>query len=160
MGLTFYKYQATGNDFVLIDNRSGQVDPDDYVFFEQLCHRRFGVGADGVILLGSDADTDFAMHYYNADGRPGSMCGNGGRAVVRFAQHLGLVQQQAHFVAIDGLHEASMEQDQIWLKMGAVSQIEALGPEAYYLDTGSPHYVRWCQGVQALDVYTEGRAVR
>lgn len=159
--IDFFKYQATGNDFVMIDNRQGQVAPTDYTLFERLCHRRFGIGADGVILLQTHREADFEMLYYNADGRPGSMCGNGGRATVRFAQALGIAQAHTRFLAVDGPHEADLLPDLIWLKMGSISPIEDIGPQAWYLNTGSPHYVQWLDhGLDELDVYQAGRAVR
>jgi diaminopimelate epimerase len=83
----FFKYQGTGNDFVMIDNRQGLINltTED---IEKVCHRRFGVGADGLIMIENIEGYDFKMKYYNADGREGSMCGNGGRCAVQFASDL------------------------------------------------------------------------
>ncbi|PRY16235.1 diaminopimelate epimerase [Pontibacter ummariensis] len=159
MAISFYKYQGTGNDFVMVDNRKHNFPAEDEALVKSLCDRRTGVGADGLILLQDHPDYDFEMVYYNADGRVGSMCGNGGRCAVRFARQLGVIEDVACFLAADGEHQASVERDLIQLKMNDVKEVEQVG-EDYYLNTGSPHYVRFVEDVQALDVYEEGRAVR
>ncbi len=159
MAITFYKYQGTGNDFVMVDNRKGTFPTDDETLVKQLCDRRTGVGADGLILLQDHPDYDFEMRYYNADGRLGSMCGNGARCTVRFARQLGVIEDVACFLAADGEHQASVERDLIQLKMNDVQQVEQIGGD-YFLNTGSPHYVRFVENVQELDVYAEGRAIR
>ncbi|MHA6246637.1 diaminopimelate epimerase [Pontibacter sp. CAU 1760] len=159
MAITFYKYQGTGNDFVMVDNRKHTFPTEDEALVKQLCDRRTGVGADGLILLQDHPDYDFEMVYYNADGRLGSMCGNGARCTVRFARHLGVIEDVACFLAADGEHQASVERDLIQLKMNDVRHVEQIG-EDHYLSTGSPHYVRFVEDVQELDVYAEGRAIR
>src|SRR5699024_6988816 len=120
--------------------------------------RRFGIGADGLILLENPtAETeDFSMAYFNADGRESSMCGNGGRCIVKFAQDLGIVRNQAQFSAIDGLHEANIDGDVISLKMGDVTKINRLH-QAYIIDSGSPHYITFVKNIDTLNVYAEGR---
>lgn len=159
MALTFFKYQGTGNDFVMVDNRKLTFPTDDEALVKQLCDRRMGVGADGLILLQDHSEYDFEMVYYNADGRLGSMCGNGARCTVRFAKHLGVIEDVAYFLAADGEHQASVERDLIQLKMNDVQGVEQIGSD-FYLNTGSPHYVRFVENVEELDVYSEGRAVR
>ena len=159
MALTFYKYQGTGNDFVLVDNRKHTFPAADEAFVKHLCDRRKGIGADGLILLQDHPDYDFEMVYFNADGRLGSMCGNGARCTVRFARHIGVIEDVACFLAADGEHQASVERELIQLKMNDVQGIEQIG-EDYFLNTGSPHYVRFVEDVQALDVVKEGRAIR
>jgi diaminopimelate epimerase len=159
MEITFYKYQGTGNDFIMIDNRDHSV-----VLSEEqvaaLCHRRFGIGADGLILLESEPGFDFRMVYYNSDGRPGSMCGNGGRCITAFASQLGIISGKARFVAPDGAHEAMVEeQGLVSLKMQDVKHFEA-GEDYFFLDTGSPHYVKLTDSLEELDVYAEGRQIR
>jgi diaminopimelate epimerase len=159
MPLSFYKYQGTGNDFIMIDNRKLTFHADDEQLIKSLCNRRTGVGADGLILLQEHPDYDFEMVYFNADGRLGSMCGNGARCTVRFAKQLGVIEDVAYFLAADGEHQANIERDQIQLKMGDVSTVERIGDD-YYLNTGSPHYVRFVANVKELDVYGEGKAIR
>lgn len=158
MAISFYKYQGTGNDFIMVDNRKLTF-PSDEQLVKRLCDRRMGVGADGLILLQNHSEYDFEMVYYNADGRIGSMCGNGARCTVRFAKHLGVIEDVAYFLAADGEHQASVERDLIQLKMNDVHDVERIGQD-FYLNTGSPHYVRFVDDVQALDVYKEGRAIR
>ncbi|RIJ36809.1 diaminopimelate epimerase [Pontibacter oryzae] len=159
MAISFYKYQGTGNDFVMVDNRKLNFPAEDEELVKHLCDRRKGIGADGLILLQDHPDYDFEMVYYNADGRVGSMCGNGARCTVRFARQLGVIEDVACFLAADGEHQASVERDLIQLKMNDVKSIEQIGPD-YYLNTGSPHYVRFVDNAEQLDVYGEGRAVR
>lgn len=163
MKLKFSKYQGTGNDFVLIDNRNQIINPNNYHLIKQLCDRRFGIGGDGLMLLENANGYDFRMRYYNSDGREGSMCGNGGRCIVAFAYHLGVVTNQAKFIAIDGDHEAEVNKTeneiQVSLKMIDVSNIE-LGDGFYFLDTGSPHYVQFINNHENFDTYTEGKKIR
>ena len=163
--MTFHKYHGTGNDFVLIDDRTQVFDETDSVRIAQLCHRRFGIGADGLILLRNKPDFDFEMVYFNADGHPSSMCGNGGRCTVAFAKFLGLINDQAYFLAVDGPHQACVETDgTVRLRMIDVAAPQPAGPGAaddVFLHTGSPHHVRFLPaGLAALDVFAEGRALR
>lgn len=156
----FYKYQGTGNDFVIMDNRDGQYNwlTDEQV--NELCDRRFGIGADGLMLLNKSEDYDFAMKYYNADGREGTMCGNGGRCLVAFAHKMGIGDGNLYFIAVDGEHEATMDGDNwVNLKMSDVHDVEN-GPLYFYLNTGSPHFVKFVEDVQAVDVFNEGRGIR
>jgi diaminopimelate epimerase len=158
MEIRFHKYQGTGNDFIIIDNRSLSVSllPEQVA---DLCHRRFGIGADGLILLELEPGLDFKMVYYNSDGNQSSMCGNGGRCIAAFARHQGIITGKARFTAIDGVHEVIVTDDMVSLKMQDVKQVES-GDGFYYLDTGSPHYVKIVTGVDQLDVYNEGRTIR
>ena len=158
MELTFFKYQGTGNDFVIMDNRNGEVD----LSVEQvkhLCDRKFGIGADGLMLLNANANYDFEMVYYNADGNEGSMCGNGGRCLVQFAFDRGIVCDKYKFIATDGAHEALFSEGWVNLKMKDVTEItKHMGH--YILNTGSPHYVKPTNDVKELNVYEEGRSIR
>ncbi len=158
MKLQFFKYQGAGNDFVMIDDRSESFKQDKDLI-EWLCDRHFGIGADGLILLQNDVNTDFKMVYFNSDGRQSTMCGNGGRCIVRFAQHLGLIQNQTSFQAIDGLHEALMDENQVQLKMSNVSHVDKF-PTHLFLNTGSPHHVEFVQDVNQIDVKIRGSQIR
>ena len=160
MQLTFYKYQGTGNDFVMIDNRKGVFPKDDTALVEKLCDRRFGIGGDGLILLENDDESDFRMVYYNSDGNPSSMCGNGGRCIVAFAKNLGLIQNQTTFIATDGLHDATIsDKGIISLQMKEVDAID-ITAEFVFLDTGSPHHVQMEDDLPNLDVKTLGAQIR
>lgn len=159
MKVTFYKYQGTGNDFIMIDDRANQFDENDVTLISQLCHRRFGIGADGLILLRNHEQSDFEMVYFNSDGKQTSMCGNGGRCIVKFAHHLGLISDKTSFHAIDGVHEASIEDGIVHLKMNDVKEME-MGKDFFVLDTGSPHYVKWIGHISDYDVINEAKLVR
>lgn len=157
--IKFSKYQGAGNDFILIDNRNGLFDGANEEFVKHLCDRRFGIGADGLMLLQDTKKFDFQMVYFNADGREGSMCGNGGRCIVAFARDLGVIKDKTVFLAVDGEHHASVHQDQVELGMIDVLQVQRDG-EAYVLYTGSPHYVTTVGNLANLDVYRHGHAIR
>lgn len=162
MLIPFFKYQGTGNDFVMIDNREGLLSGEETSFFEQICHRRFGIGADGVILLNPHAEFDFEMDYFNSDGRRSTMCGNGGRCIAQFAWDLGIVQANStQFMAIDGLHVAERSALGLKLKMTQPWGFRKISETDYWIHTGSPHYVRFVEaGLQDLDIVAEGRAIR
>ena len=159
MEIQFSKYQGTGNDFVIIDNRDGSIAlSNTQIAF--LCDRRFGVGSDGLIMLGTANEYDFSMSYYNADGTEGSMCGNGARCLVQFAHDHGIVKEKYFFIAIDGPHEATIEKNGwIHLKMSDVNAVE-VGDHFFVTNTGSPHYVQLINGVEKFDVFTAGKAIR
>lgn len=160
MELSFQKYHGAGNDFVIVDNRNMIFPADNIAYIAWLCDRRFGIGADGLMLLQDCFGYDFEMRYFNSDGREASMCGNGGRCIAAFASKLGIIQSNATFLAVDGPHETVLESDgDINLRMSDVSGIDISGSE-YWLDTGSPHFVRFVDTLEDLDVYTEGQAVR
>ncbi len=155
--LHFYKYQGTGNDFVLIDNRENLFDSSHSQLIGLLCHRRFGVGADGLMLLEPSEKSTFTMRYFNSDGREASMCGNGGRCMAAFAVHLGLAPRATRFKfeAADGLHEAEVREGEVTLKMSDVKEVKQL-EDGYFMDTGSPHFVRFVDDPAAIDVAAEG----
>lgn len=158
MILECYKYQGTGNDFVLIDNRDKSIT----LTSEQvklLCDRHFGIGADGLMLLELEPGADFEMVYFNSDGKESSMCGNGGRCITAFAKYLGIIGNETKFIATDGLHDAKVLDDIISLKMNDVRQVE-VGEDYYYLNTGSPHYVKFVSDIENFDVFKEGQKIR
>jgi diaminopimelate epimerase len=156
---TFYKYQGTGNDFVMIDNRLQNFNKKDTKHIAFLCDRRFGIGADGLILLENHDTLDFKMVYYNADGNESSMCGNGGRCLVAFAKQLGLITNKATFEAIDGLHHATIENDIVKLQMQDVLEVEKHKTHVF-LNTGSPHHVQFEDGIDNFDIKTKGAKIR
>ena len=160
MELTFYKYQGTGNDFVMIDNRSQFFPKENTQLIEKLCDRRFGVGADGLILLENHADFNFKMVYYNSDGNESSMCGNGGRCLVAFAKQMGVVKNKAEFEAVDGYHFATIDAEGIVALQ--MKDVDAIKNESNYtfLNTGSPHHVQLVNDLKNLDVKAEGAKIR
>lgn len=158
MKLEFYKYQGTGNDFVIIDNRDGRIDlTEKQISF--LCDRRFGIGADGLMMLQTQEGFDFKMFYTNSDGRPSSMCGNGGRCLVSFANDNGIKKSSYKFIAVDGEHDAILKDGWVNLKMNDVSKLDKID-NATILNTGSPHYITKVTNIKSLDVYHEGKAIR
>ena len=160
MELEFYKYQGTGNDFVMIDNRSNIFPKENTQLVAHLCDRRFGIGADGLILLDNDATTDFRMVYYNSDGNLSSMCGNGGRCLVAFAKKLNVIQNETTFMATDGLHYATVGADGIVsLQMIDVAEIKNT-PDYSFLNTGSPHHVQLVTDLEHYNVKENGAAIR
>ena len=161
MKLNFFKYQGTGNDFIMVDNRTSVLTKNDTNLIRSLCDRRFGIGADGLILLENSPSEgeDFKMIYFNADGNESSMCGNGGRCIVAFAKYLGIITKEAAFGAIDGFHKAVIDDDLVGLKMTEVKRISETG-SAFFLNTGSPHHVIFSDEVKGIDIQKEGSAVR
>jgi len=159
MNITFYKYEGTGNDFIMIDNRDHSFPKDNIALVHKLCDRHFGIGADGLILLENDAETDFKMVYFNADGKEGTLCGNGGRCIVAFAYKLGVISEKTTFTAIDGLHHASIENDLVSLQMIDVNNVDVY--DTYiFVNTGSPHHVQLVENLEDYDVVTNGRKLR
>jgi diaminopimelate epimerase len=158
MKIPFHKYQGTGNDFIMIDNLSGEYSFIDIQHVKKLCNRRFGIGADGLILINSHDTLDFEMDYYNSDGSK-SFCGNGARCAVQFFLSITSEKQEFHFLAIDGKHSAFLKDKEIALEMSPVSTIETLEND-YVLNTGSPHYIQKVTNLNEMDVFTAGRRIR
>ncbi len=161
MQFKFHKYQGTGNDFVMVDNRQGFFPKENIQLIEKLCDRRFGIGADGLILLENDSQTDFRMVYFNSDGNESSMCGNGGRCIVAFAKNIGAIKNtDTTFMATDGLHHATSKNDGIVsLQMKNVEEVK-IEAEYVFLNTGSPHHVTLVNDIENYDVKTNGAEIR
>ena len=160
MQITFDKYQGTGNDFVMIDNRLNSFPKNDIKLIQKLCDRRFGIGADGLILLENDAETDFKMVYFNSDGNESSMCGNGGRCLVAFAKSRNVINNAAYFMAIDGLHHAAiLENDIVSLQMKDVDEVK-IENDYVFLNTGSPHHVTIVANLENYEVKNNGATIR
>lgn len=156
---TFYKYHGTGNDFILIDDRAVSF-PINTQHIAFLCHRRFGIGADGLILIQPSAEGDFKMVYFNSDGNQSTMCGNGGRCAIKFAHDRGMISDKCTFLAIDGMHEGYIEADgTVHLKM--IDTADAVPSKgAWYMNTGSPHHVAQVDDIETVPVQDAGRTLR
>jgi len=163
MKVDFEKYHGTGNDFIIIDDREGKIAlSKEAIAF--LCNRRFGIGADGLLLLQDSEDYDFRMRYYNADGGEGTMCGNGGRCITAFAKSLGIIEEDAHFAAIDGEHFSQVTTNAadsyfVSLKMSDVKKVGRFN-EDFIIDTGSPHLVKFVPDIKQVDVLAVGKKLR
>jgi diaminopimelate epimerase len=160
MNIQFFKYQGTGNDFILIDNRQEIFSKNDTKLIKQLCDRRFGIGADGLILLENDKISDFKMVYYNSDGNESSMCGNGGRCIVAFAKQLNVIENETTFIAVDGEHYAKISAEGIVsLQMKNVDEIK-MASDYVFLNTGSPHHITLVEDVKSVPVKEIGSQIR
>ena len=159
MTLAFNKYQGAGNDFIIIDNRNGVFNPEDFKLINNLCNRRFGIGCDGLILINKSDEFDFEMIYFNSDGYRGTMCGNGGRCAADFAIKSGIAGNKMRFNAADGIHDAEAKDGLIRLKMNNVNETRSVAGN-YFINTGSPHYVLFTSGLDNLDVFNEGKKIR
>ena len=158
MELNFEKYQATGNDFVMIDNRDDFFDKDNKGLISKLCNRRFGIGSDGLILIEEDDKYDFRMEFFNPDSSK-SLCGNGSRCAVRFAKSIGMVKNETEFSAFDGVHEATVKGELVSLKMRDVSSV-ILMHDGFFMNTGSPHFVQFVAKINQYNVQREGKKIR
>jgi len=159
MKINFTKYEGNGNDFIIIDDRKEEFSEDNVLMISKLCDRKFGIGADGLILLRKHKVYDFQMIYFNSDGNESSMCGNGGRCLVSYALQLDIDLKTNSFLAIDGVHKFKVVDNEIYLKMNDVKDIVV--KNGYnYLDTGSPHVVQIVENVDEINVYEQGKKIR
>ena len=158
MKIEFHKYQGTGNDFILLDNLEGQYASLTLPHIQFLCDRKFGIGADGLIKINANANSDFEVEYFNSDGSK-SFCGNGARCAVAFSETLGFAVSETRFLAIDGLHTARKTGDLIALNMADVKHVQSAEND-FILHTGSPHYVKFVTDLSSENVYTTGREIR
>ena len=159
MKIKFQKYQGTGNDFIIIDNTNLSFPSENNSLIKKLCDRKYGIGCDGLILINPSKSSDFLMNYYNSDGNLGSMCGNGARCSVKFAQNLNIINNKTVFTAYDGLHDALISDNLITLSMKPVRDTKSFGNDLF-LDTGSPHYVKIVSDIAKINVLKEGRIIR
>lgn len=159
MKQAFFKYQGTGNDFVIVDNRLKTFPKENHKLIAKLCDRKFGIGADGFMLLENSDTSDFKMIYHNADGKLGSMCGNGGRCIVAFANFLGVFNDRVSFEANEKLYHATYNNENVSLKMNDVHKVEVFSNHVF-LDTGSPHHVTFVNNINNFNVFEEGKKIR
>lgn len=161
--IEFFKFHGAGNDFIIIDNQKLKLEFDAGLV-RHLCNRHLGIGADGLIRIEQTEDADFRMIYHNSDGNEGSMCGNGGRSAAAFACKAGITGNHSHFIAFDGMHEAWVEEKtgglfDVRLTMADVEDFETINRDLL-INTGSPHYIRKVDDVNAVDVLAEGKGIR
>ncbi len=157
--IQFFKYQGTGNDFVMIDDRSESFDLNNHLLIAHLCSRKFSIGADGLILIRNHEEADFEMIYYNADGQLTSLCGNGSRCVVQFARQLGMIANQCNFMTVEGILNAKISDGLVYLNMPDVKDIE-IHQNHYFLNTGSPHHICFVDDIDNHDVFNHGKKIR
>lgn len=155
----FFKYQGTGNDFIMIDDRSEIFDLNNHELIAHFCHRKFGIGADGLILIRNHQEADFEMIYFNADGYLTSLCGNGSRCAVMFAHQLNIIKDQCRFLTVEGILDAKIKDNLVHLKMPDVDNVESY-ENHYFLHTGSPHHICYVDDIENYDVYNNGRKIR
>jgi diaminopimelate epimerase len=158
MNLNFYKYQGTGNDFVMIDNRAKTFPKENIKIISHIADRHFGIGADGIILIENDEQFDFKMTYFNADGSE-TFCGNGGRCAVAFAKYLKIIDTETTFIAFDGEHFATIKNGIISLKMIDVDEIKVT-EKSVFAYTGTQHHVELVKDLNEYPVFKKGRKIR
>jgi len=159
MKIKFQKYQGTGNDFIIINNNTLSFPDKNKDLIKRLCDKKFGIGSDGLILINPSAKTDFEMLYFNSDGNLGSMCGNGARCSVKFAQNQKIIKNNTIFNAYDGKHSAEIIDNNVFLSMKNVNNIKSYNKDLF-IDTGSPHYIKIVGDLENYDVYKEGKKIR
>ena len=158
--IDFSKWQGTGNDFIMLDNREEEYEDLDTEIIKYLCHRNFGIGADGLIMLGDHPELDFSMRYFNSDGKEAEMCGNGARCIIGFANKLGIIEDETRFMAADGIHEGRVMGNNIYqIRMIDVDGYDKTD-EYYFLNTGVPHVVVFKDDVNSVKTTDLGREIR
>lgn len=156
MKLKFDKYQGAGNDFIIVNNFDGSINLS-CEEIEAMCDRRFGIGADGLIVVGKDSNYDFTMKFYNSDGNTASMCGNGGRCIAKYAFDNNICGSKLIFSADDGIHEAEiLEGGNVKLKMIDVESITKFD-DGLWTNTGVPHFVKFTNDIDKVNINVEGR---
>jgi len=158
MQLQFTKYQGTGNDFILIDNRALHFNKQDPELIKHLCNRKFGIGSDGLILIENHPECDFEMIFFNPDASQ-SLCGNGSRCAVHFAHQLDIIRNFTEFIAVDGPHSAELHGNVVKLAMNDVKGVQVVH-EDLFINTGSPHYIKWVPDITGIDVVAQGKKIR
>lgn len=159
MSIEFFKYQATGNDFILIDDRKNLFPDNNLALVTRMCHRKWGIGSDGLILIRNSSKANFEMVFLNPDGSR-SFCGNGSRCAVVFASLLGIIEKTGSFIAIDGLHEGIIQNGETTIRMNDVNEVNVLNPTEYFIHTGSPHFIRYVKNIDEIKILEEGANIR
>ena len=159
MIIEFYKYQGTGNDFIIIDDRDNSFNTSDSLLIKSLCERKMGIGADGLILLRNHDTYDFRMIYFNSDGLESTLCGNGARCIVAFAYLLEITKEKSSFIAVDGLHDANISDDEVSIKFKDILKINS-DNDCFIIDSGSPHLIKTVSNINDVDVDVEGSKIR
>lgn len=159
MNLNFYKYQALGNDFILVDDMKTNISPKlNETLITKLCNRKFGIGADGILVLVNHPKYDFEIKYFNSDGSP-SLCCNGSRCAIDYAYSLGIINKNAEIMAYDGTHKAFIEDSKVKIQMKNINKIEYYG-EDMFINTGAPHYIRFWDNLAIKDISKLGKSIK
>ena len=159
MFIDFYKFQGTGNDFILIDDREELFDTEDSLLIKSLCERRFGIGADGLILLRNHTDFIFEMIFFNSTGERSTFVEMEEGVFLAFAHYLELFDKECKFIAYDGVHEGIMNNGIVSMKMSDVQKVD-VREDSVVLDTGSPHLVKIVENVKTVNVLNKGKKLR
>lgn len=161
MELRFSKWHGTGNDFILVDDRAANFPAKDIALVKRLCDRHFGIGSDGLILIQAprSPDAGFHMEFFNPDASQ-SFCGNGSRCAFAFWRTLGGDRDTAHFTAIDGLHEASLDPLGVRVSLAQPKSVERIADDIDFIHTGSPHLLVWTNDPEAIDIFPEAHRFR
>lgn len=160
MNIPFKKYQGTGNDFILIDNRN-HIFPIDQAesIVPKMCDRKFGIGSDGLVLVNNHAEYDYEMIFFNPDGSK-SLCGNASRCTYAFAKIIGIASEKATFLTTDGVHEIKQVGENIHFQLRDIEKIDKINETDWYVNTGSPHYVKVVDDVNTVEIMSEGSTIR
>ncbi|MFI5203239.1 MAG: diaminopimelate epimerase [Flavobacteriales bacterium] len=159
MSIDFFKYQATGNDFILVDDRKNVFPESNLALITRMCHRKWGVGSDGLILIKNSKEADFEMVFFNPDGSK-SFCGNGSRSAVVFAHSLGIITNTCTFRAIDGIHSGVIHGSEVTIHMNDVKEINNVSDSEFFIHTGSPHFIRYVKNVDEININEQAVAIR
>ncbi|MEQ9064449.1 MAG: diaminopimelate epimerase [Vicingaceae bacterium] len=157
MLVDFHKYHGNGNDFILIDNRSLGLKLSS-IEIKEICHRHFGIGSDGIILIENDQETDFNMVFYNPDGSQ-SFCGNGSRCSLHFAFNEGIIEGHAIFRAIDGIHRGEVKDFHTRIQISDIEEVKRF-EDCFFVNTGSPHAIVFVENVDLIEIATEASRIR
>ena len=159
MKISFDKYHGCGNDFIIVDNLSNTFPKDSENEIKKFCNRRFGIGADGLILVNHNDKFPIEMIYYNSDGKISTMCGNGGRCFMHYCYNNDIIKNKSEFLACDGVHYGVVNDDYVKVSMSDVNGYKKYN-DYLFLNTGSPHLVKCVNDVSSFDLINISRNIQ